>query len=449
VSWRMLAFTGGLAVATGCLFGIGPVLHASRAGLARAIESGGRGDSRPVAERLRSALTIAQVALAMLLVIAAGLLIRSLWALSNLDPGFRSAQVVTARLSPNASFCAEPARCLALYSALEAQVRSTPGTTGTALVSTPPLGGLVAKRSLQLEGFSVASDAPAPLFWLNVVTPDYFQVMGIPVDAGRLFTRADLSGHPVAIVPAATARRFWPDESAVGKQVRFVGEQEWRTVVGVVGNVRAYDRTRDAPAFFAGTIYVPYTLRATQEDGRIPTEMTLVVRTGSDPSRAVAGLRALVSEMSREIAVSGVKPMQGYLSEAIATPASTTSLFITFAGLALVLGGIGVYGVIAFLVSKRTREIGVRLALGARAGDILWLVMKDGAQFCAAGIVLGIGGALAISRSLSSELHGVSPMDPITYVAVALVVALVTFLACYMPTRRALRVDPLVTLRDQ
>ena len=176
--------------------------------------------------------------------------------------------------------------------------------------------------------------------------------------------------------------------------------------------------------------------------------MTLVIRTLSDPSRVGAALRDLVFDASREMTISDVKPMQGYLSEAIATPASTTSLFVAFAGLALVLGSIGVYGVISFLVSRRTREIGVRIALGARTGDVLWLIMKEGAKFFAAGIVLGVGGALAIARLLSSELHGVSPMDPITYAGVALVVALVTFLACYVPTRRALRIDPLVALRD-
>jgi ABC-type antimicrobial peptide transport system permease subunit len=287
------------------------------------------------------------------------------------------------------------------------------------------------------------------LFWLNVVTPGYFQVMDIPVHAGRLFTRADLSGNSVVIVPAATARRFWPDESAVGKQVRFVGEQEWRTVIGVVADVRAYDLTRDAPSFIAGTVYVPYTVKATQEDGLIPAEMTVIVRTLSDASRVGVRLRGLVFEMSREVAVSDVKTMQGYLSDAMATPASTTSLFIMFAGLALVLGAVGVYGVLSCLVSKRTLEIGVRVALGARARDILWLIMKEGAKVCVAGITLGIGGALAISRSLSSELHGVSPVDPTTYFAVALVVAAVTFFACYVPTRRAMRVDPLVTLRDQ
>ena len=448
LNWRVLAFTGGLAVFTGCLFGFTPALHASRAGLARVIGSANRGDSGSVSDRLRRSLTVAQIALAVLLVIAAGLLIRSLWTLSTVDPGFRSEQVVTARINPNASLCGEPAQCLAFYRELEQQARSIPGATGTALVSTPPLGGAVAKRSLLLQDFVVPPGEPAPLFWMNVVTPDYFEVMGIPAHAGRLFTRADLSGHSVAIVPAATARRFWPEGSAVGKQIRFVGELEWRTVIGVVADVRAYNLTSDAPSFIAGTVYVPYTPRATQEDGRIPAEMTLVVRTPSDLPRVGAALRDLVFEFSREVAVSDVKSMRRYLSDAIAAPLSTTVLFMTFAGLALTLGGVGVYGVLAFLVSKRTREIGVRVALGARTSDIVWLIMKEGVKFCAAGIALGIAGALAASRSLSSELHGVSAADPATYAGVSFVVVIVTFLACYVPTRRALRVDPQVTLRD-
>lgn len=448
LNWRVLAFTGALAIFTGCLFGFAPALHASRAGLARVIGSASRGDSGSVSDRLRRSLTVAQIALAVLLVIAAGLLIRSLWTLATVDPGFRSEQVVTARINPNASLCEDPARCLAFYHELEAQARSVPGATGAALVSTPPLGGSVAKRSLLLQDFVLPAGEPAPLFWMNVVTPDYFPVMGIPTHAGRLFTRADLSGHSVAIVPAATARRFWPDGSAVGKQIRFVGEQEWRTVIGVVADVRAYNLTSDVPSFIAGTVYVPYTPRATQEDGRMPAEMTLVVRTPSDLPRVGAALRDLVLEMSREVAVSDVKTMQRYLSDAMAAPTAVTVLFTTFAGLALALGGVGVYGVLAFLVSKRTREIGVRVALGARARDILWLIMKEGAKVCAAGIALGIAGALAISRSLSSELYGVSAVDPATYAGVSLVVAIVTFLACYVPTRRALRVDPQVTLRD-
>jgi putative ABC transport system permease protein len=218
--------------------------------------------------------------------------------------------------------------------------------------------------------------------------------------------------------------------------------------VGVVDDVRAYDLTRDVPSWIAGVVYVPYTSAATQEDRRIPTEMTLLMRTASDPLHADAALRRLVAGISGEVAVSDVKALDAYVSDSVATPASTTWLFALFAGLALALGSVGVYGVLSFLVSRRTREIGVRLALGAQAHDISWMVLRHAVKVCAIGLACGIAGALTISRSLSSELYGVSPLDPLTYVSVALVVALVAFLACYVPMRRAVRVDPLVALRD-
>jgi predicted permease len=445
MNWRVLAFSGTVAIFTGCLFGFAPVIHARRTSLARVLESGGRGGAQSIPQALRRSLTVAQIALAVLLVIAAGLLVRSLAALSTVDTGFQTEDVITARINPNASVCHEPARCLAFYRVLEEQARAIPGVRAVALVGTPPLGGAVTKRNFEID----VPTERAPLFWLNVVTADYFRVMDIPVQAGRAFTSADLSGGaPVVAIAAASARRFWPGVSAIGKRIRFVGEQEWRTVVAVVADVRGYDLTRDVPGWIEGTAYVPYTLKATQEDGRIPSEMTLVVRSVSNGTRFGAELRRTLAGINREVVVSDVKSMQDSLAESIATPSSTARLFTIFAGLALLLGSIGVYGVLSFLVSKRTREIGVRLALGAQTGDITWLIMKEGVKVGVTGIVCGVAGAAALSRALSSELHGVSPLDPMTYGGVVVVVAVVTFVACYLPTRRATRVDPLVALRD-
>ena len=445
VNWRVLAFSGAVSILTGCLFGLAPVLHVNRTSLSPVLEAGGRGGGRSIPQALRRSLTIAQIALAVLLVIAAGLLVRSLSSLSNLDPGFQPGNVVSARINPNASVCSEPARCLAFYREVEEQVRALPGASVVALTATPPLGGAVSKRNFEID----VPTERAPLFWINVVTADYFRAMNIPVRYGRDFTPGDLSGGaPVVAIAAATAERFWPGENAVGKRVRFVGEQEWRTVVAVVTDVRANDLTRDIPSWIVGTAYVPYTPRATQEDGRIPTEMTLVVRTAADPLQLGAALRRLITGLNREVVVSDVKTMEEYVAESMATPSSTASLFGISAALALVLGSIGVYGVLSFLVSRRTREIGVRLALGAQTGDITWLIMKEGITVGVTGIAVGVAGAVALSRALASELHGVSPLDPLTYVSVVVIVALVTFVACYVPTRRALRVDPLTALRD-
>jgi putative ABC transport system permease protein len=286
------------------------------------------------------------------------------------------------------------------------------------------------------------------LFWLNVVTPDYFKVMGIPMLAGNGFTPADETGNPpTAIVTAATARRFWGEKNAIGKHVRFVGENEWRTVVGVIGDVRAYDLQKSIPDYFNGAAYVPYSPKSTVEEGRVPAEMTIALRTSSDPSQIEGTLRRIVTGLNQQVPVSEVKTMSAVVSEAVSTPASTTSLFVTFAALALVLGIIGIYGVLSFLVAKRTREIGIRIALGAQRSSVLWLVMKEGAKFSFAGIGLGLAGAFVVTRLLSSELYGVTTLDPFTFIGVALLMGLVTMLACYVPARRAMAVDPLIALR--
>ena len=448
MDWRVLAFTGGLAILTGLAFGLAPALRASRAALSESLRSGGRGAAASVSQRLRGAFVIAEVAFAMLLVIAAGLLIRSFWAISHVNPGFRSENVMTARITPNESFCNDAARCLTLYREVLDQVLALPGVSGAALVNSLPLGGRVAKRSLQVENYVVPSGAATPLFWLDIVTPGYFQTMGIPVLEGRSFSEADSSGNPrVAVVTVATARRYWPTQSAVGKHIRLLGDNDWHTIVGVIPDMRAYDLQRNVPAWIEGTAFVPYSPNATLEDKRVPAEMTIAVKTSMDEASATTMLRRIINGLQQGVPISEVKSMRVVVSEAASTPASTTSLFIIFAGLALLLGVIGIYGVLAFLVSRRTREIGIRVALGAQPREVMWLVMKEGAKFSVAGIALGLAGAFVASRLLATELYGVGPLDPVTYVGVAVLMAVVTMMACYIPTRRALKIDPLVALR--
>jgi predicted permease len=449
VSWRALLFAGALAIVTGCCFGLAPVAQVVRARVNGALDSGSRGSGGTVAAPVRAALTVAQVAFAVLLLIAAGLLVRSLWALSQSDPGFHAEQVVTARISPAESICGTADRCLTFYRELERQVRAAPGIRGAALVNTLPLTGAIAKRSVVLQGYTVPDGQAAPLFWLHAVTPDYFRVMKIRLEAGRAFMPADLTDRAaVAIVTRATARRFWPDQDPIGRQVRFVNERRWHTVVGVVADIRGFDLARSVPEWIDGAMYVPHGPNATMEDGRIPGDMTMVLDTSMDSRRVSSMLEDITSEASGPVVVDDVRPMQAIAADAVAAPAATSSVLVTVAALALALGTMGVYGVLSFLVSKQTREIGIRLALGARPSDVFWLVIGEGASLCGAGILLGIGGAFAVTRWLATELHGVNTTDPVTYTAVAAAVAVVSLAACAVPTHRAMRIDPLVVLRE-
>ncbi len=446
INWHVLAFTAALAVAAGCAFGLAPVLQTLRLQLRASLDAGGRAGRRAIAWPLRAGLTIAQIACAVLLVIAAGLLIRSLWSLSHVDPGFTAGQVVTAVVSPTETVCAERDRCLAFYRDFESRIQATPGIRGAALVNTLPLTGAVAKRSLEIEGFKDGT----PLFWLHAITPGYFHVMDIRLQSGRPFTPEDLTSNArVAIVTASTARRFWPDSSPLGRHVRFANESSWHTIVGVVADVRAFDLTTNVPPWIKGAIYVPYGPAATLEDGRIPTSMTLTLRTSMDAGTVGMALRRLAGTPGSQAAISAVRPMSAVVGDAVAAPAATTSLLVTMAGLALVLGAVGVYGVLSFLVSRQTRDLGIRMALGAQRRDVFWLVIKDGAFLCLVGVGCGVAGALGLSGLLSSELYGVSPTDPLTYLGVAAIMSVVSLIACYVPTRRAMAVNPLIVLREQ
>jgi predicted permease len=450
LDWRVLVFTGVLAILTGLAFGLAPALQAARPALSESLNSAGRGAAVSVSRRLRGSLAIAEVALSVMLVIGAGLLIRSFWALSHVDTGFRPEQLLTARITPNESFCDDERRCLSFYRDLVDRTRSSPGIKGAALINTLPLGGRVAKRSFDIEGFTDPSlTQTQPLFWLDVVTPDYFRVMGVALLSGRWFNESDeAGGPPVAIVSATTAKKFWPAGDAIGRHVRFVGETNWRTVVGIVPDVRAYDLQSNEPDFMNGTVYVPYTADATQENGRLPAEMTIVVRMASNDPEAARLLGNALAAASPNIPVSEFRTMDAVVSEAAASPASTTLLFGAFAGIALVLGIVGIYGVLSFLVSRRRREMGVRMALGAQRSDVLLLVMTEGAKFSLAGIALGLAGAFFCGRLLASELYGVSPVDSVTFISVPIAVAIAAFAACYIPARRAMQVDPMVALRN-
>ena len=449
IDFRVLLFTGALAILTGFLFGLAPALQSSRAALATTLNSVARGAAASVSHRLRSALAIAEIALSVLLVVSAGLLIRSFWSLSHVDPGFRTGRILTARVTPNQSFCDDPKRCVSFYNDLVSRLRAAPGVSSAALVNTLPLGGRVAKRAVEIENQTTPPGDSGPLFWMHAVTPDYFHVMNIPMVSGRAFTSSDVAGSPVVIVSASTAHRFWPGQKVIGTHVRFSSEQEWRTIVGVVPDVRAYDLQHSVPDYMNGTIYLPYNENATLEGGHIPSDMSVVLQTGLEESQMQDTLRRTILGLGAEIPVTEVKPMRAVVSDSVSTSASTTILFVAFASLALILGAIGIYGVLSFLVSTRTREIGIRMSLGALPRDVLWLILKEGFQFSLIGIALGLASAFAVTRLLASELYGISSADPLTFLAAAVLMVLVTLAACYIPTRRAIHIDPVAALRSE
>jgi putative ABC transport system permease protein len=449
IDWRTVAFAAALAVVAAALFGLAPALQAARSTLTDGLKSGARG-TLATGQRLRRTMVVSEVALAAMLVVASGVLIRSFWNLSQVEPGFRTERLLTLRVSPNQTACTVRDRCVSLHRAFGAGIAALPGFEDAAFINTLPLGGRIAKRSVVVHDFVLGRDAAEPLFWLNTISPGYFNVMGIAVRQGRAFTDADAAGAaPVAIVTAATAQRFWPGQEAVGKRLKLVGQDTWHTVVGVVSDVRAYDLQRDLPPWIHGMLYVPYGPASVLEDGSLPVAVTLVVRTAVDQQVAAEMVRQAVARVDRDASVSEVRAMADVVSEAAAAPRSTMLLFVLFAALAVGLGMTGIYGVLSFLVSKRAREIGIRVALGARWWDVLRLVVGEGAAWALLGIVAGLGCALALTRLLAGELYGVSATDPPTFVAAGLLLFTVTLAACYLPARRAMRVDPVLVLRAE
>lgn len=447
IDWRVLIFTAALAIMSGIIAGVVPAVQASRMELTESLKSSGRGVAAG-SRSARRALVIGEIGLAVLLVSSAGLLIRSLWILAHVNPGFAAQRLVTARITPDESLCDDTARCVQFYKQVTDHVEALPGVAGAALINTLPLDGRVNKRSIYLEG---KLDAQAlPLVWQNIVSENYFQVMRIRLLRGRAFKASDSAGNPpVAILSASTARRFWPNENAVGKHIRLAETSDWVTVVGVVADVRAFSLQQDIPNYMDGAIYLPYGPKATMEDRRMPADMTLAVRTSIDEPSPADSVRGIVATLNRDTPVTQIKSMADVMSDATSASRSVTSLFAAFAALAFLLGAVGIYGVISFFVGQRTREIGIRMALGAQKTDVLKIVLREGLSMILAGVVAGLIAAFALTRVLRALLYGVSATDPLALGAVAVLFGFVAVAACYVPARRAMSVDPVIALREE
>ena len=445
---RVLLFAAALAILTGLIFGLAPALRTSRVAFGETLKSGGRSSGGAASERVRRFLVTGEVAVAVLLVIAAGLLIRSFWNLSHAGTGFRADHILTARITPNEPFCRDAVRCTNFYSELLDRARTLPGVKDAALINDLPLSQSVTKLSVGLEGHATLSATHAPLFKEDLISPDYFPLMGIQLLEGRDFTRADTSGNPcVAIISASTAKKFWPGEDPIGKHLKRANTNEWMAVVGVVSDVREFTLQADMPSWVEGVVYVPYGPHAIVQTSAIPAEMTLALRTSVNDLRLGEELAKVVANLNAETPVSDVKTMPSIVSDAVSAPRSTAALFIAFAGVALGLGVIGIYGVLSFFVTHRTHEIGIRMALGAQPSHVLRLVVGEGAKFSFLGVAIGMATAFFTTRVMSGELYGVTPTDPAIYIGVAVLLAAVSLLACYIPARRAAGVDPMVALR--
>ena len=433
----VLLFTILVTVAAGVLFALAPAWQMSRMARYDALKDGSRSATTGAArQRLRSALVAGEVALALLLLAGAGLLLRSLAALENVNPGFQPDGVVTAGVTLPRTQYADPAKQAAFYRAVLDSLSNLPGVTVVAAGEPIPFSR-GNSASFQIEDKPTAPGDPGPHGDLSFVTPGYFAALRIPVRAGRTFAEQDtLSTSPVAVIDETLARQYWPGEDAVGKRIR-QGRQDWVTIVGVVGHVKASDLSgEDVKGRYYFSLY----------QRPIPLAR-FAIRSFLDPVRLTSGIRTAVQAVDPAQPVSAVREMSDMVSASLAPRRFVVTLLEIFAGLALLMAALGLYGVIGYSVAQRTPEIGIRMALGARPGEVMGLVLRQGLRLTIIGAIAGLAASLAISAVLRGQLFHVSPFDPLTFIIAAAVLMGASALASYLPARRAARVDPTVALR--
>ena len=433
----VLGFTLAVSLLTGIVFGLLPALQASKPDLNDSLKEGGRSQMASGSRsRLRSLLVVAEVASALVLLIGAGLLLKSFMRLREVNPGFNPENVLTMQLSlPQTKYKEEHQQAAFTQQVLQ-RIGTLPGVNAAGAVAGLPLSGNSASRYFAIEGRPERPAGEGLNTNFNAISPNYFRALGIPLLQGRDFSERDVLGTPeVVIIDEAMARRFWPDEDPMGQRLR-ISNQPWRTIIGIVGSVKHSGLdVEPTPEMYYPLLQDPLPF------------MTLVVRTPGDPQSLAAAVQREVRTVDKDQPVFGIKTMEEVVAESVSSRRLTMLLLGTFASLAVLLAAIGIYGVMSYTVAQRTHEIGIRMALGAQAGDVLRLIVGQGMILTAIGITVGLAASLALSRVLSSLLYGVSATDPLTFIAVSLLLAAVAFLAGYLPARKATRVDPMVALR--
>ena len=441
LDWRVLGFTASIAVLTSVVFGLVPALSATVGAVSRLVSTAGRGTVGARGTRLRKTLVVSEMALAVILLIGAGLLIRSYERISVVNPGFSADHLLTFSLVLPEQKYKTSAEAGRFMRELVARIGTRPGVLHAAGIFGLPLDDAFgASSSFTRLGETDSTDSPSA--GMRIVTPDYFSTMKIPLKSGRAFdARDDENGPEVVAINEEAARRFWPGVNPLGQQLHLgvslaEARSGMKTIVAVVGDVKG--RSLDSTA--APEVYLPHAQH--QVDS-----LTIVVRTADDPLAIVPMARADLAALDRDLPLAGVRTMDEVIGRSIAERRFTMLLLATFASVAVLLAAIGVYGVLAYLVSQRTQEIGVRLAVGATPGDVARLFVREGAGLTLVGVACGLAGSLAATRTLSTLLFGVTTTDPVTFAAVAGMLALVALLASYLPARRAARVDPMSALR--
>jgi putative ABC transport system permease protein len=437
---RVLSFTILISLVTGIIFGVAPALQASKVELNESLKEGGRSAAAGRGHRrLRGLLVVAEVALSLMLLAGAGLMMRSFMRLQQVNPGVNPNNVLTMTVSlPSAKYSEE--KRSPFFGQLLERVKALPGVETVGAVSNLPLGGSLWGRSLTVEGAPTLAVGEAPMINHCVITPNYFRSMGIPILTGRDFNETDTKDSlKVTLIDERLAREYWPNETALGKRIRFgppESNEPWHTIIGVVGEVRHQSLERATRK----SIYVPHQ--------QIPMrEMTLAVRTSTEPLSLAGAVRNQVKELDPDQPITNVRTMTEVISRSVWQPRLYAILFGVFAVVALLLASIGIYGVMSYAVTQRTHEIGIRMALGAQTRDVLRMIIGQGMMLALMGVALGLLGAFALTRIMSSLLFNVSATDPATFVGVSLLLSMVAFLACYLPARRATRVDPMIALR--
>lgn len=439
---RVAGFTLLISVVTGVLFGLAPALQVSRPDLADALKESGRTTAGHRRNRLRSTLVVSEVALSLVLLVGAGLMIRSFAKLSQVDPGVKSAEVMTMGVAVLPKQYPEDWQVTQIYSQILERAASAPGVLSAAAISDLPLTGSNISDSFTIEGRPPIAKEAEPSTEYHIITPRYFESMGIPLLSGRDVAPTDTKQSPnVVVINDVLARRHFAGENPLGHRLKLQGqERDPLLIIGVVGNARQLGLDQQ----LTPELYVPFLQDPLSLNYR---SMTIVARSKSDPGAIAGPLRAAVTSVDKSLPVYAFKPMTEYLHDSLSRRRFNLVLLSVFGGVALLLAAVGIYGVISYGVTQRTHEMGIRMALGAQTLDVLRLVVRQAMVLVLGGVGIGILASLALTRLMKGLLFSISVTDPITFVAIAVVMILIALLACLIPARRATKVDPLVALR--